>query len=487
MTFTPIERGLDPWDEAVNGAFEDLQTQISSGVVPSTDNLIAPTPFYVAHRGSGGEGPELTAEAYTQVVGAGATAIEISCQLSADGILYAFHDTTMDRMTNSTWTGSSAPWEISALRQQAKIVGTPLLGPGWANQTIPTVKELLDRYLGKVVIFIEAKTSAATVPLQELLLSYSLSTVQKSVVWKMYYQNNSGPWAIANGIRVWSYVDVGTTQAQMDTYDANATYWGVPIEAPDAQFTATVARGKKVISWEVHRRSEVTRLVGLGVSGMMASQWNYLQKTLPVNTADQFLKQVKSPGEIGAAHSDPLFAMKWDAVASNNAVYCNKTGGAAINLGSFCPVQPGAAGYKVAFDMYWPGLPTGTLHAGFYFSQVDDSKHTFGVANAQGCYRMELRPNSGAMQLYTVAPGATSGVQVGSDVTTSGALSATTWYSYEFEVNPTSVVLRRTDSTGWSGMFANTVYRGGYFGFHNGSLTDVTTLPRFRNIVVTAL
>jgi hypothetical protein len=152
-------------------------------------------------------------------------------------------------------------------------------------------------------------------------------------------------------------------------------------------------------------------------------------------------------------------------------------------------VLPGVNGYKVSYDMMWPLLPLTptTLHAGWYFGEADDSKHTFGVANAVGCYRMEIRPGTGAMQLYTVAPGATSGVQVGADITTSGALVQGTWYTFEFEVNPTSVVLRRTDSTGWSGTRADTTYRGGYLGFHNGSLTDVATLPRFRNVVVTAL
>lgn len=508
MTFTPIQRGKQTWDKDVNDAFQDLQDQQTmhlaaddphgdrawaaqqfSLVTPATVDafLAASNPFFIAHRGSGGEAPELTLAAYEAVVAAGATAIEVSCQVSADGTLFAMHDTTLDRMTNGTWTGSHSTWTWAALLQRAKIVGSPLLGPGWENQDIPTVKQILDRFMGKVVIFIEAKTSQATVPLQNLLLNYPQSA--RSVVWKMYYTNNSAPWAKAHGYKIWAYTDAATSQAAMDAVDANVDYWGVPWEAADAQLSAVVGRpgGKPVITWEVHRRSEVQRLVNLGVKGIMCSQYLYCTRSLPVATSDQWFSQVKSPGEIGAAHSDPTFALKWDTGAGSAVVYVPKTGGASISLGAFCPAQSGASGYKIQFDMMWPVLPTGTLHAGLYFGAADDAKHTFNLANDTASYRMELRPNSGAMQLYTVASGATGGVQVGSDVTTSGALVAAAWYSYEIEVNATQVILRRTDSTGWSGTFANTAFRGGYLGIHTGSLTDVLTIPRYRNFKIVAI
>lgn len=508
MTFTPIPAGTQTWDVPLNAALQDQQNQQTahasasdphgdrnwasqqfSLVTPATvaGFMAASTPFYIAHRGSGGEYTEMTLAAYEAVVAAGATAIEVSCQVSADGTLFAMHDTTLDRMTNSTWTGTSSTWTWAALLERAKIVGTPLLGPGWANQDIPTVKQILDRFMGKVVIFIEPKTSAAIVPLQNLLLNYPQSS--RSVVWKGYYTSNSFPWAQAHGYPVWAYVDVGTTSAQMDAVDANVNYWGVPWEAADSQISAAVARpgGKAVIVWEVHRRSEVARLTALGVKGIMCSQYLYCTRTLPVATTNQWFSQVKTPGEIGAAHSDPTYALKWDTGAGTNVVYVPVATGDSVVLGGFCPVQPGGTGYTIAFDMMWPVLPAGTLHAGLYFGAADDSKHKFSTANAVGCYRMELRPNSGAMQLYTVAAQATSGVQVGSDVTTSGALMAGTWYSYKITVTSTQVTLARTDSTGWSFAFTDSTYRGGYFGIHNGSLTDTTTLPRYRNLVVTAI
>jgi hypothetical protein len=106
------------------------------------------------------------------------------------------------------------------------------------------------------------------------------------------------------GLPVWAYVDavpIPTTQAQMDAVDANVTYWGVPWEASDAQISACVARGKPVMVWEVHRRSEVTRLTGLGVKGIMTPQPAYLTHatTTPIVTYDTFPTQIKAPAISG--------------------------------------------------------------------------------------------------------------------------------------------------------------------------------------------
>lgn len=507
MTFTKIEPGTPEWAGPVNDAFEDLQEQITTHedaddphgdrawattqFMPTTqvtvDSALTANPFYIAHRGGGGEATELTEVAYVTSVGAGLKAVEMSFHVSADGTLFAWHDNDLNRMTNGTWTTNPELWTYAALNQRAKVVGTPLLGPGWSDQVIPTAKQLFDRFLGRVVIFAEGKSNNSIPALQQLLLTYP--NANESVVWKNYYSNPSFAWARNHGFRVWAYADATTTSAQLDAVESVVDYWGMPWEATDAQIMAVVNRPvqKPVIVWEVHRRSEVQRLLALGVRGIMAAQPLYLTRSTAVCTADQWFSQVKTPGEIGAAHSDPTYALKWDTGVGTNVVYAPVTSGNSVSLGCFSPITRGASGYRISFDMYWPVLPAGTLHAGLYFGQVDDSKHTFGVANAQGSYRMEIRPNSGAMQLYTVASGATSGVQVGSDVNTSGALSAATWYSYAIDVTATTVKLARTDSTGWSFTFSTSAFSGDYLGIHTGSLTATNTLPRYRNFAITAI
>lgn len=451
----------------------------------TVDDLMANTPFYIAHRGSGAEFPEHTMEAYSASVSAGAQAIEVSCHATPDGVLFCMHDTTLDRATGSAFTGSNLVYPWSVMKEKVKINQQALLGPGVSTRDVPTVREVLERFLGRVVIFIEAKSNAAVPILQNLLLS--IPGAQKSVVWKNYYTANSFAWAHNNGFRTWAYVDATTTSAQMDAVDGvNIDYWGIPDASTDAQISMIVARGKKTIVWEVHRRSQRDHLVSLGVKGMMCSEYLYVTHatTSPILTDAPVSWQIKSPGDIGASPSDPNFALKWNT--TSGGVYCPATSGNGVCLGSRSCMVDGATGYKITFDMMFPVLPTGTLHAGLWFGAADDSKHQFGVGPATGAYRMLVRPVAGDVQLYTVAAGAASGVQVTPTMTTA-AMVAGAWMSFEIEVNATQVILRRTDSTGWSATFTNSAYRGRYFGIQNGSLTDVTTLPLFRNIKTVAV
>jgi len=53
----------------------------------------------MVHRGASGFAPENTLEAYAAAMDYGADGVEIDIRRSADGVLYLFHDDTLDRMT----------------------------------------------------------------------------------------------------------------------------------------------------------------------------------------------------------------------------------------------------------------------------------------------------------------------------------------------------------------------------------------------------
>ncbi|UCG49214.1 MAG: glycerophosphodiester phosphodiesterase family protein [Phycisphaerales bacterium] len=56
----------------------------------------------MVHRGATTEAPENTLEAYSAAMDLGADGVEIDIRRSKDGVLYLFHDDTLDRLTNST-------------------------------------------------------------------------------------------------------------------------------------------------------------------------------------------------------------------------------------------------------------------------------------------------------------------------------------------------------------------------------------------------
>ncbi|XP_047330500.1 glycerophosphodiester phosphodiesterase GDPD6-like [Impatiens glandulifera] len=59
-------------------------------------------PYNIAHRGSNGEIPEETAEAYLRAIEEGADFIETDILSSKDGVLICFHDVTLDETTDVT-------------------------------------------------------------------------------------------------------------------------------------------------------------------------------------------------------------------------------------------------------------------------------------------------------------------------------------------------------------------------------------------------
>jgi glycerophosphoryl diester phosphodiesterase len=467
---------------SVNGMTGAITLNSASvGAVPRAivpiDQLVSGNPFYIAHRGSGGEFPEHTMEAYESAVAAGAQAIEVSVNLSADGVPVCIHDGTLDRTTYTS--GNVADWNYAALHHKVLTNGRLLLGQGRPDVPLPTLRDVLDRFMGKVVIFLEPKSNPSVPVVQQFLLD-NYPHAKDSVVWKNYYQATSFAWAKANGFKTWAYVDAATTDAQMNALDQSLVdFWGVPQLMADARMQAVVARGKPVICWEVHRRSERDRLLSLGVRGMMCSELIYVRRNAPSRTADDFATQIKAPGNLGTINYDAPSALKYDD--TGGSAYINALPNRSVVLGSLSnPAPPGT--YTIRFDMMYETAPVSTEHAGIAFGKVSDDIYRFSQANTSGGYHMAIRGN-GDMQLYTHTAGVTAGTQLGTTVATA-APTAGGWMSFTIQVTPTQIILTRTDGTPASITVSNTAFRGGYFHLSTGSISTTATKPHWRNVSV---
>lgn len=100
--------------------------------------LDAPLPLAFAHRGGayhpGIEGLENTLAAFRHAVALGYTYLETDVHVTRDGVLLAFHDTVLDRVTDRT--GSVADVTYAEV-QQALIGGA---------EPVPTLAELFDAF-----------------------------------------------------------------------------------------------------------------------------------------------------------------------------------------------------------------------------------------------------------------------------------------------------------------------------------------------------
>ncbi|MBI4581584.1 MAG: prolyl oligopeptidase family serine peptidase [Planctomycetes bacterium] len=92
----------------------------------------------IVHRGAWRIAPENTLEAYAAAMDAGADGIEIDIRRSTDGVLYLFHDDTLERLTN----GTGRVKELSYY-ELLRITPKSVFGPATPETRPPTLAAVL--------------------------------------------------------------------------------------------------------------------------------------------------------------------------------------------------------------------------------------------------------------------------------------------------------------------------------------------------------
>ncbi len=109
-----------------------------------------------AHRGGGQEAPENTMAAFERAVRMGFRYLETDARLTADGIVVAFHDPSLDRLTDGGGRIADLPWaEVSA----ARVHGV---------EPVATLEEVLAAWSG-VRFNIDPKSDEVVAPLAALI------------------------------------------------------------------------------------------------------------------------------------------------------------------------------------------------------------------------------------------------------------------------------------------------------------------------------
>ncbi|MFH1214957.1 MAG: glycerophosphodiester phosphodiesterase family protein [Pseudomonadota bacterium] len=110
------------------------------------------TPLVVAHRGASGSAPENTAAAITLALAAGARMMEIDVQISRDGEVVVFHDSTLER--TSSGTGKICDFTY---RELSGLDAGSWFGEEFAGEQIPRLIDLFSLVKGKACLNVEIK------------------------------------------------------------------------------------------------------------------------------------------------------------------------------------------------------------------------------------------------------------------------------------------------------------------------------------------
>ncbi|MER6122591.1 glycerophosphodiester phosphodiesterase [Streptomyces sp. NPDC001795] len=236
-----------------------------------------PGPIPFAHRGGAADGLENTVTQFRRAVAAGYRYIETDVHATADRKLVAFHDATLDRVTDGAGRIADLPWEDV---RQARVAG---------SDPVPLFEELLEEF-PEVRWNVDMKAEPALRPLLELIErtnswdricvgSFSEARVRRA-------QRLAGPrLATSYGIR-------GVLALRLRS-------WGIPValrrsavaaQVPESQsgipvvdhrFVRTAhAQGLQVHVWTINDADRMHRLLDLGVDGIMTDHIDTLRKVL---------------------------------------------------------------------------------------------------------------------------------------------------------------------------------------------------------------
>lgn len=118
----------------------------------------------VGHRGAAGHAPENTLAAIQKGIALGVDFVEIDVRRTADGVLVALHDATVDRTTNGK--GRVDCLSLQEIKQ---------LNAG-DGEHIPTLEEVLKVAVGKTGLMLELKTRGTARQAAEMVRKAGLSS-----------------------------------------------------------------------------------------------------------------------------------------------------------------------------------------------------------------------------------------------------------------------------------------------------------------------
>ena len=244
---------------------------------PRHPYLDHPGPIPFAHRGGAADGLENTVAQFRRAVATGYRYIETDVHATADGRLVAFHDATLDRVTDGAGRIADLPWREV---RQARVAG---------SEPVPLFDELLETFPA-VRWNVDVKAEPALRPLLELL--------ERTGAWDRVCVGSFSEARVVRAQRL-AGPRLATSYGTRGVLNLRLRSWGLPVavrrsavaaQVPESQsgipvvdraFVRTAhARGLQVHVWTINEPDRMHRLLDLGVDGIMTDHIDTLREVL---------------------------------------------------------------------------------------------------------------------------------------------------------------------------------------------------------------
>lgn len=234
----------------------------------------------LAHRGGTAAGVDVenSLAAFAAAVDLGYTHLETDVHTTADGVLVAFHDERLDRVTDAAGAVGALPW---AEVRQARIGG---------REPIPTLDEVLDAFPA-ARLNIDLKADAAVVPLARTLARHAAQ--ERVCVGSFSTRRIRAFRRLAGGLIATSVAPTGVAwyafgygvrrvvapAGEALQIPVREERTGVRLVSPGL-IRAAHRAGRVVHVWTVNDPAEMHRLIDLGVDGLVSDEVAVLRAVL---------------------------------------------------------------------------------------------------------------------------------------------------------------------------------------------------------------
>ena len=259
----------------------DTVRLLAQSGAPVVAYLEGPGPIALAHRGFALDGAENSMAAFAAAVELGCRYVETDVHATSDGVAVAFHDDTLDRVTDSSGRVADLPW--SRVRA-ARIAG---------REAVPALEELLGAW-PDLRVNIDIKSAAAIGPTVDVIeraaahdrvCVASFSDARRRAALRRL----SRPVATSGGAR--TTVAFRVAAAAGSSSGVRRALRGVDcLQVPERFGVLAVATrrtveaahvaGAQVHVWTVNDPADMRRLLDLGVDGIVSDRADLLRDVL---------------------------------------------------------------------------------------------------------------------------------------------------------------------------------------------------------------
>ena len=241
----------------------------------------------VAHRGAAGQAPENTLASIHQAIEDKADWIEIDVQETADGDIVVMHDSDFMKLAGN----KLKIWDATMPLLADIDIGS-WYDPSFSQERVPTLKQVLDTTRGKAKLVIELKYYGHDKNLEQRVVDIveDAGMVGETAIMSLKYNAVKKMRALRPD---WKIGLLSTTSIG-DLSSLDADFLAVAMGMASAGFIRrTHEAGKQVFVWTVNDPVSMSRMMSLGVDGIITDEPEMARQVLTerakLSTAERLL------------------------------------------------------------------------------------------------------------------------------------------------------------------------------------------------------